>query len=327
MSSADRLSALDPARRHRWRMQGPAPTPARADDLSIVTRGLTKRFATIMAVDRLDLDVRYGEVFGLLGPNGAGKTTTLRMLLGLAQPTAGTALVAGGPPGSPASLARVGSMIETPAFWPYLSGRDNLRALAAYVGATRARVDEALAAVDLTHRADHRFSTYSMGMKQRLGVAAALLKDPDVLVLDEPGSGLDPAGMIEMRELIAGLPSERRTVLLSSHLLAEVEQVCDRVGVLQHGRLIAQGTIAELRGQGKLVLRAAPADRARAVLAGLLGADSVALEDGVFRLAVDQARAGEINRRLVLENVDVTELRVAERSLEDVFMQLTEERP
>jgi ABC-2 type transport system ATP-binding protein len=307
-------------------MHSPGLTVAHPDDLSIVSRGLTKRFATITAVEGLDLDVRYGEVYGLLGPNGAGKTTTLRMLLGLARPTAGTAVVAGGPPGSSASLSHVGSMIETPAFWPYLSGRDNLRSLAAYVGATRARVDDSLAAVDLAHRADHRFSTYSMGMKQRLGVAAALLKEPDVLVLDEPSSGLDPAGMIEMRELIAGLRRERRTVLLSSHLLAEVEQVCDRVGVLQHGRLIAEGTIAELRGQGKLVLRAAPAERARAILEELVGAAGVAFQDGEFRLAVDPERAGEINRRLVLGEVDVTELRLAERSLEDVFMQLTEER-
>jgi ABC-2 type transport system ATP-binding protein len=306
-------------------MQSQGTEASRPDQPSITTRGLTKRFAAITAVDGLDLDVRYGEVYGLLGPNGAGKTTTLRMLLGLARPTAGTAVVAGGPPGSPASLARVGSMIETPAFWPYLSGRDNLRSLAAYVGASDARVEEALVAVDLEPRGHHRFSTYSMGMKQRLGVAAALLRDPDVLVLDEPSSGLDPAGMIEMRELIAGLRRERRTVLLSSHLLAEVEHICDRVGVLQHGRLIAQGTIAELRGQGKLVLRAAPAGRAQAILDELLGVGSVVSEDGLFRLAVDPGRAGEINRRLVLGDVDVTELRVAERSLEDVFMQLTEE--
>src|SRR5262249_28742270 len=237
----------------------------------------------------------------------------------------GTALVAGYPPGSPGSLSRVGSMIEAPAFWPYLSGRDNLRALAAYSGAPASRIDPALAAVELSSRGGHHFSTYSMGMKQRVGVAAALLKDPELLVLDEPSSGLDPAGMIEMRELIAGLRKERRTVLLSSHLLAEVEHVCDRVGVLQDGRLVAEGTLAELRGQGKLVLRAAPADRAQAVVDELLGPGSVVSEDGLFRLAVDPGRAGEINRRLVLGDVDVTELRVAERSLEDVFMQLTEE--
>ncbi|HSR24027.1 MAG TPA: ABC transporter ATP-binding protein [Candidatus Eisenbacteria bacterium] len=295
------------------------------DDRSIVTRGLTKRFGTVMAVDGLDLDVRYGEVYGLLGPNGAGKTTTLRMLVGLARPTAGTALVAGHPPGSPASLARVGSLIEAPAFWPYLSGRDNLRALAALVGATRERVEEVLANVELTDRAGDRVHTYSLGMKQRLGVAATLLKDPDILVLDAPGSGLDPAGMVEIRELIVGLRKERRTVLLSSHLLAEVEHLCDRVGVIQRGRLIAEGTLAELRGEGRLVLRAAPADRARAVLAGLLGPGSVTSEDGLFSLAVEPSRAAEINRRLVMEQVDVTELRVATRSLEDVFMQLTEE--
>ncbi|HXM59196.1 MAG TPA: ABC transporter ATP-binding protein [Candidatus Dormibacteraeota bacterium] len=308
-------------------MQAPAPASTPGDDRSIVTRGLSKRYGTILAVDGLDLDVRDGEVYGLLGPNGAGKTTTLRMLLGLARPTAGTALVAGHPPGSAPSLASVGSLIEAPAFWPYLSGRDNLRALAAYVGASHERVEEVLADVELTGRASDRFHTYSLGMKQRLGVAAALLKKPNILVLDEPGSGLDPAGMIEMRELIGGLRKDRRTVLLSSHLLAEVEHLCDRVGVIQHGRLIAEGTPSELRGEGRLVLRAAPTDRARVVLAGLLGRDNVASEDGLFQLVVDPSRAAEINRRLVLEDVDVTELRIARRSLEDVFMQLTEEAP
>jgi ABC-type multidrug transport system ATPase subunit len=295
-------------------------------ELSITTRGLTKRFgASILAVDRLDLDLRRGEIYGLLGPNGAGKTTTLRMLLGLAAPTAGTALVAGHAAGSPQSLARVGSVVESPAFWPYLSGHDNLRAVAAYAGVRPERVRQALASVDLEGRARDRFATYSMGMRQRLGVAAALLKDPEVLILDEPTNGLDPAGMIEMRHLIIGLRTERRTVLLSSHLLNEVEHVCDRVGVIQAGRLIAEGTIDELRGEGRLVVRAAPADRAQAVLQELLGADSVTGQDGLFRVAVAPSRAAEINRWLVQADVDVAELRMSERSLEDVFMQLTEE--
>jgi len=295
-------------------------------DLSITTRGLTKRFGpTILAVDGLDLNLRHGEVYGLLGPNGAGKTTTLRMLLGLARPTSGTALVAGHAPGSPESLARVGSLVEAPAFWPYLSGRDNLRAIAAYVGAPGERIERALAGVDLENRAGDRFSTYSMGMKQRLGVAAALLKEPEVLILDEPTNGLDPAGMIEMRQLIIGLRTDRRTVLLSSHLLNEVEHVCDRVGVIQAGRLIAEGTIDELRGESKLVVRVAPPDRARSVLEELVGADGVTGQDGLFRLAVEPSRAAEINRRLVEAGLDVTELRVAERSLEDIFIQLTEE--
>jgi ABC-type multidrug transport system ATPase subunit len=296
-----------------------------AAEHSITTRGLTKRYGqSILAVDRLDLDLRHGEVYGLLGPNGAGKTTTLRMLLGLARPTSGTALVAGHPPGAPEGLARVGALVEAPAFWPYLSGRDNLRAVAAYVGVPGDRIDQALASVDLESRGRDRFGTYSMGMKQRLGVAAALLKEPAVLILDEPTNGLDPAGMVEMRQLIRGLRTERRTVLLSSHLLNEVEQVCDRLGVIQAGRLIAEGTLDELRGESKLVVRAAPPDRARSVLEELAGQDVVSGQDGLFRLAVEPARAAEINRKLVEAGLDVTELRVAERSLEDVFMQLTE---
>ncbi len=295
-------------------------------ELSITTRGLTKRFGTsILAVDGLDLDLGHGEIYGLLGPNGAGKTTTLRMLLGLAKPTAGSALVAGHAAGSPQSLARVGAMVESPAFWPYLSGYDNLRAVAAYVGVGAERTSQALVSVDLEGRAHDRFATYSMGMRQRLGVAAALLKDPEVLILDEPTNGLDPAGMIEMRHLIIGLRTERRTVLLSSHLLNEVEHVCDRVGVIQRGRLIAEGTIDELRGEARLTVRAAPADRAQAVLRELVGTDNVTEQDGLFRVAVAPSRAAEINRRLVQADVDVAELRMSERSLEDVFMQLTEE--
>jgi ABC-type multidrug transport system ATPase subunit len=295
------------------------------DAPAIVCEDLGKRYGTVTALSGFGLVAPEGAVHGLLGPNGAGKTTTLRMLLGLARPTAGSALVAGHPAGSPQSLARVGSLVEAPAFWPYLSGTDNLRAIAAYVGVGAERVRQALASVDLEDRARDHFGTYSMGMRQRLGVAAALLKDPEVLILDEPTNGLDPAGMVEMRQLIRGLRTGRRTVLLSSHLLHEVEQVCDRVGVIQEGRLIAEGTIAELRGEARLVVRAAPAERAEAMLRDLLGPDCVTGQDGLFRLAVPASRAAEINRRLVQADVDVTELRMSERSLEDVFMQLTEE--
>jgi ABC-type multidrug transport system ATPase subunit len=315
-------------------VRGPLPMAMLSRDsversqYSITTRGLTKRFGTtVLAVDGLDLELRPGEIYGLLGPNGAGKTTTLRMLLGLARPTAGSALVAGYPAGSPRSLARVGSLVEAPAFWPYLSGADNLRAVAAYVGVGAERVTRALASVDLEERAHDRFGIYSMGMRQRLGVAAALLKDPEVLILDEPTNGLDPAGMIEMRDLIRTLRTGHRTVLLSSHLLHEVEQVCDRVGVIQSGRLIAEGTIEELRGEGRLVVRAAPADRAQAVLREIVGPDRVTGQDGLFQVAVAASRTAEINRRLVQADVDVAELRMSERSLEDVFMQLTEEVP
>ncbi len=288
------------------------------------TRGLTKRYsAEVLAVDNLDLRVRRGEVYGFLGPNAAGKTTTLRMLTGLLHPTTGTAMVAGHPPGSTQSLRRLGAMIETPAFYPYLSGRDNLRVIGRYVATSPSRIDAVLKQVELIDRARHKFRTYSTGMKQRLGVAAALLKDPELLILDEPTSGLDPQGTVDMRALIRGIAAEGRTVLLSSHLLSEVEQTCNRVGVIVKGRLVAEGTIDELRGRGGLVIRATPVDRARALL-DQLGPDAVHAVDGYFTLTVDPAQAPVINRRLVEGGVDVSELREAERSLEDVFLQLTE---
>ncbi len=298
---------------------------ATTDDAVVTTHGLTKRYPNgIIAVDGLDLVVRRGEVYGFLGPNGAGKTTTLRMLLGLIRPTAGSANVAGGSPGTPSSLTKVGAIVEAPAFYPYMTGYDNLRLLAIYCGVPVKRVDSALDAVELTPRARHKFSTYSMGMKQRLGIAAALLKEPEVLILDEPTNGLDPQGMADVRNLITQLGQGDRTVLVSSHLLGEVEQMCTRIGVIRKGKLVAEGTIDELRGESKLLIRAQPTDQAMAVLAGECGADKVKVtDDGAFSLSVEPARAAELNRRLVQAGIDVTELRETERSLEDVFMELT----
>jgi ABC-2 type transport system ATP-binding protein len=292
----------------------------------VEARGLTKRYGSgVLAVDRLDMEVRHGEVFGFLGPNGAGKTTTLRMLVGLMRPTSGSATVASAAPGAPDGLARIGSMIESPAFYPYLSGRDNLRFCARLRGVPDRRVDAALDQVGLLSRGRDRFAAYSMGMRQRLGVAAALLKDPELLLLDEPSNGLDPEGMVEMRELIRGLGQGERTVLLSSHLLNEVEQICTRVGVIQGGRMIAVGTLESLRGRAGLTLRAHPEDRARERLVAMLGADAVSQHDGAFQLSADPARAGEINTALVRDGLVVTELRPHERSLEEVFLQLTQE--
>ena len=298
---------------------------------AVETHGLSKRYATgVLAVNNLDLRVRTGEVYGFLGPNGAGKTTTLRMLSGLLRPTSGTATVAGGAPGSPASLAQLGAMVETPAFYPYLSGRDNLRVMARYSSVQKSRIEPVLQQVDMTDRASHKFKTYSTGMKQRLGVASALLKDPQLLILDEPTSGLDPQGTVEMRELIKDLRQGGRTVLLSSHLLNEVELTCDRVGVIARGSLVAEGTVDELRarsGGQALLVRASPIDQARRMLESLLKPDQVQLRDGLFTLAVEPSQAATINRRLVADGVDVTELRVAEQSLEEVFLQLTEKQP
>jgi ABC-type multidrug transport system ATPase subunit len=292
-------------------------------DVVLETHNLTKRYGERRAVDRLDLRVRRGEVYGFLGPNGAGKTTTLRMLLGLVRPTSGTVRVLGGPPGDRSALARIGMLVESPAFYPYLSGRDNLSVVARYGGVPASRVDEALEAVDLTARAGDRFAAYSLGMRQRLGLAAALLKDPKLLLLDEPTNGLDPAGMAEMRLLLRRLGSGGRTVLLSSHLLGEVQQVCDRIGVLSGGRLLRQGTVAELRGQRALLVTAQPLEQAHAVAQRLLGPDRVAVQDGALRLQAEPDQAARVNRELVTAGVAVSALGWAERTLEDVFLELT----
>jgi ABC-type multidrug transport system ATPase subunit len=296
------------------------------DDHVIETRGLSKRYGDdLLAVDRLELRVSRGEVYGFLGPNGAGKTTTLRMLLGLVRPTSGDATVLGAPPGAPEGLARIGSMIEGPGFYPYLSGRDNLRIAARYAGAPEARIDAALDEVELGGRAGDRFGAYSQGMKQRLGVAAALLKEPELLILDEPTNGLDPAGMASMRGLIRRLGQGDRTVLLSSHLMTEIEQVCDRVGVIRGGSLVEEGTVDDLRGRARLQVRAEPLDAARRLLDAFPGVERVAVSDGSLRVATDAAAAATINRTLVEAGIAVSELHMERASLEDVFLELTRE--
>jgi ABC-2 type transport system ATP-binding protein len=221
----------------------------------------------------------------------------------------------------------MGAMVETPAFYPYLSGRDNLRVIARYASVPKSRIEPVLKLVDLTDRARYKFKTYSTGMKQRLGVAAALLKAPDLLILDEPTSGLDPQGTIEMRALIKELKKGGRTVLLSSHLLNEVELTCDRVGVIAKGKLVAEGTVDELRARSggiSLLIRATPLDQARRLLESLLKPEQVRVEADALLLSVDPSQAAQINRRLVSDGVDVSELRVSEQSLEDVFLELTE---
>jgi ABC-2 type transport system ATP-binding protein len=295
-------------------------------NLVVETHGLGKRYGErIVAVDGLDLNVRRGEVYGFLGPNGAGKTTTLRMLLGLIRPTAGSALVLGTAPGTPNSLRRLGALIESPTFYPYLSGRDNLRVLARYAGVSETRIAPVLEDVDLAERAGDRFGTYSLGMKQRLGIAAVLLKDPELLIFDEPTNGMDPAGMAEMRPFIRSLGRDNRTVLLSSHLMGEVEQVCDRVGVISRGRLVGEGTVDELRGREGLWLRADPADEAERVLRSLRGIDEIARSDEGLSIAAEPAAAATINRTLVEAGIAVSELRPERASLEKVFLELTQD--
>jgi ABC-2 type transport system ATP-binding protein len=306
------------------------PHPAASSTWAIQTTGLTKRYGEFTAVDHLDLRVRQGEIYGFLGPNGAGKTTTLRMLLGLIAPTSGTIQVMGAEPGTTAALAQVGAMIETPAFYPFLSGRDNLRLLAAYAETPPSRIETVLDQVDLAERAHDPFRTYSLGMKQRLGVAAALLKDPPLLMLDEPTNGLDPAGMTEMRRLIRQLGRDGHTVLLSSHLMNEVEQVCDRVGIVARGQVVAEGTIDDLRGGDRLLVRVDEVRRARDTLESA-HIPGLRLELGTHN-SIELHAEGElpldaawINRMLVGADVAVHELRHERRSLEQVFLDLTME--
>jgi len=292
----------------------------------IETSGLTKRYGDLTAVDDLQLRVRPGEVYGFLGPNGAGKTTTLRMLLGLIKPTSGQIAMLGSRGDPRHTIGSVGSMIETPAFYPFLSGHDNLHMLAKYTGVDAARIAVVLDQVGLGSRANDQFKIYSLGMKQRLGVAAALLKDPPLLILDEPTNGLDPAGMADMRGLIRDLGTGERTVLLSSHLMTEVEQVCDRVGVIAAGRLVAEGTVAELRGREALAVRADPLPEARRIVSGLAGVTDVEVVSGALRITIDprvEIDPSYVNQRLVSAGIAVHELRRDRRSLESVFLSLT----
>lgn len=282
--------------------------------MALETTGLTKRYGDLVAVDDVDLAVPAGGVYGFLGPNGAGKTTTLRMILGLVRPTWGSVSRGSG---------AVGALIEGPAFYPHLSGRDNLRSLAARARVPASRIPEVLEIVDLSDRARDRYSTYSLGMKQRLGLAAALLKRPTLLVLDEPTNGLDPSGITAMRTTIRQLADDGCTVLLSSHLLAEVRQVCDTVGVIHQGRLLTQQPIAELGGTGVLEVVADPLDRARSKSERILGAAAVRSNGSSLQLSVDRSLASMINRTLVSDGIEVHQLHWNEPDLERIFFELT----
>jgi ABC-type multidrug transport system ATPase subunit len=289
----------------------------------VQTHELTKRYGDRRAVDGVSMTVRRGEVYGFLGPNGAGKTTTLRMMLGLVRPTAGSVIVLGQPAGTAEVTARVGALVEGPGFFPYLSGRDNLRAMARYRGLPEGAVVDALRRVDLAGRGGDRFKSYSLGMKQRLGVAAALMGDPDLVILDEPTNGLDPAGMADIRRLIVDLARGGQTVLLSSHLLDEVQEICDRVGVISNGVLLRESTVSELRGRASLTVRGLPVDRTLAVAMRVAGEDGVRLDGEHVLLDLTPERAPELVRELVRDGVEVHEIRSSERTLEEVFFEMT----
>jgi len=315
-----------------------------SQDRVITTTGLSKTFGHFRAVNDLHLEVLRGDVFGFLGPNGAGKTTTIRMLLGLIRPTAGRIEIFGLDNAAHLReiLPRVGAIVEMPVFYPYLSGVGNLRIVAAASGmrlgkVNQARIDEVLDLVDLSARGGDAFRKYSLGMKQRLAIGAALLTDPELILLDEPTNGLDPAGVHEVRQLIQRLSAIGKTVFLSSHILYEIQQVCNRVAILQKGQLIKQGDVQELLSEGEhLVVRLGTAEETEQALVILqqamqrdmnwiaqvrLGADKRDLP--ALLLEAPAARAQEITAVLARRDLFIAELYQSEASLEDFFLELT----
>jgi ABC-2 type transport system ATP-binding protein len=306
-----------------------------ADEFVVETSGLTKRFGSRTVVDHVDLSVPRGSVFGYLGPNGAGKTTTIRMLLGLTRANEGRMRLLGHPvpEGRAAALARVGAIVEEPKFLNYLTGRDNLQIIAAVrEPEAHGRIDGALERVGLRDRAHERVGGYSTGMRQRLAVARCLLADPELLILDEPANGLDPAGILELRLMVRALVEEGRTVMLSSHLLDEVEKVCDAVAIVDRGRVVAQGSIAELSADGarSLIVRSNDVGRALMLLTGHPAVHSVE-ENGQWIRAMlghvtgAEARmvAADLNRRLVEGGIQVFGIDLPTATLEERFLEIT----
>ncbi|HWD64712.1 MAG TPA: ABC transporter ATP-binding protein [Solirubrobacteraceae bacterium] len=294
----------------------------------IEVRGLVKCYGDLIAVDHVDLTVEAGDVYGYLGPNGAGKTTSLRMMLGLIRPTEGSVRLFGRDPQQTVeALQGVAGFVEAPTFYPYMTGRRNLELLAAYDGADAGkRIDRSLEAVELSRRAGDRVGGYSHGMRQRLGIAAALLRDPSLLLLDEPATGLDPAGMRDMRLLIRRLADEGMTVLLSSHLLGEVEELCNRVAIVRSGRIVYEGTIAALaRGAGTMYRLATSDDAvARRVCDAQAGVGEVRTEHGKLTFSSNEASVGALSRALIEAGVLIHEMAPMTVTLEDLFFSLTE---
>ncbi|MFI6827816.1 ABC transporter ATP-binding protein [Kribbella sp. NPDC050241] len=301
-------------------------------ELAISTRGLRKTYRTrlgrkVVAVQGLDLDVPAGGVHGFLGPNGSGKTTSIRMLLGLIRADAGTMTVFGRrvPAQLPEVVGRVGAIVESPKFFPAFTGEKNLQLLAEAIGVPRRRVGEVLEQTSLAERGDDRFRSYSLGMKQRLAIAATLLKEPDLLIFDEPTNGLDPAGIREIRETMRGLGNQGRTVLVSSHILAEVEQVANTVSIIGHGRLLASGTVAEVIGGGTTTTVKVAVDNHEAATRILAAAGMTVRADGNYLLVDGAGQPAEITRRLAHQELYVSELVPVRADLESVFLELTAE--
>ena len=294
----------------------------------IVASKLSKRYREVLAVDGVDIDLPGGIVAGFVGPNGAGKTTTIQLLLGLARPTGGSAHVLGAPIEHPERyLRRVGALIESPAFYPALSGRRNLEVLVRLGRLNPKRIPEVLEQVGLTERAGHRVKTYSLGMKQRLGVAAALLPDPELVILDEPTNGLDPAGIREMREVLRGLADRGITILVSSHLLREIEAICDHVMMIDHGRIVFQGPIAGLLDahQAGIVARPeSPHDLHKLEEIAKAAGHQVRLDGDALYVTADEGFAAELNRQAFAAGITLRGLEVSRASLEEAFFAITE---
>jgi ABC-2 type transport system ATP-binding protein len=294
---------------------------------AIATQGLTKKFGDLVAVDSLDLNIPIGGVVGFVGPNGSGKSTTIRMLLGLITPTSGEAEVLGASISKPGKYAhRVGALIESPSFVPGLSAEANLRSLAALRGLPASRVHEVIQMVGLTGRGRDLVRKYSLGMKQRLAIAAALLPDPELLILDEPTNGLDPAGIVEVRTLLQRLGSEGRTLLVSSHLLSEIEAACDRVVVISFGKMLFSGELSELMERATVHVEAAPEhpeDLPR--LAELYRSNGWEAELEAAHVAVKApgGASAELNRMAMAKGISLAVLTPRENTLEDVFLSMT----
>jgi ABC-2 type transport system ATP-binding protein len=302
-----------------------------SEALPVKARGLVKRYGDLVAVDHVDLTVEKGDVFGYLGPNGAGKTTSLRMLLGLIGPTEGSIELFGRNPHveGARALHGVAGFVEGPTFYPYLSARRNLRLLAAYddIGAdARSRIEELLELVELRDRGDDKVGGYSHGMRQRLGIAAALLRRPQLLLLDEPTTGLDPAGMRDMRDLVRSLAGEGITVLLSSHLLGEVEELCNRVAIIRKGRIVYEGQLQELLATASTGyrLRSTDLDRAKAFLLARPGIAQVTSVDGSIRFQADEEAVAALSIGLGQARIGVLALVPETASLEELFLGMTE---
>lgn len=323
-------------------VQGQRGMPSESTDgvPALELEGLTKRFGDFVAVEDLNLVVRRGDVYGFLGPNGSGKSTTIRMILGLVRPTSGEVRIFGRSATGPTDRAKMAGFVEAPGFYEYLSARDNLRLLAAADrrGDKAPPIQRVLEIAGLSDRARDRVRTYSQGMKQRLAIAAALLREPEFLVLDEPTNGLDPGGMRDIRALVRRLSGEGLTIFLSTHLLAEVEQLCNRVAVVGRGRLLAEGALAEIsdqaRGRTEYRLVADDPERSRLVLqtredVAVLNGRPEELEgfspDEVVRFAAGPGGVGPVVRGLVEEDVEVLALVPARPSLEKLFLRLTED--